>query len=259
MTILEKIVETKKLEVAKLKEIGVAFLKETAGSSDPCRGFVRRLRMPGIQVIAEIKQASPSSGILRSPFNPEELAKMYAEAGAACLSVLTDEQYFMGSMEHLKQARCTVDIPVLRKDFIIDPLQVYESRIAGADAILLIAEILEDHDLLQLFELATSLGMDVIVEVHDESSISKAVQINAPIIGINNRNLKTFTTCLSKSLELRPLLPKDCLIVSESGIKLQQDINKLEANGIDAVLVGETFMRAENPGEMLKWLMGYSQ
>lgn len=259
MTILSKIVQTKRNEVSKLREIGEARLIELAEGSGPTRGFLERLRRPGMQVIAEVKQASPSAGILRHPFLPEEIANSYAQAGAACLSVLTDESYFKGSLDHLKQARAAVGIPVLRKDFIIDRLQVYEARAAGADAILLIAEILESHELLELLNLARSLKMDALVEVHDPSSISKAVAINAPLIGVNNRDLRTFTTCLEHSLNIRPLLPKECLVVSESGIKQPSDIALLEAGGIKAVLVGETFMRAEDPGAKLKWLMNFSK
>lgn len=259
MTILDEIVQTKRFEVGKLREIGETQLAKSAVGLEPTRGFLDRLRLPGIQVIAEIKQASPSAGILRSPFRPADLAKSYAKAGAACLSVLTDQRYFKGSLEHLKEARASVDIPILRKDFIIDPLQVYEARIAGADAILLIAEILEIHDLHHLFELARSLEMDVLVEVHDAASAAKAVKINAPLIGVNNRDLKTFTTRLDQSFEIKPLLPKECCVVSESGIKEPNDIAKLEAGGIKAVLVGETFMRAEDPGEKLKWLMALSK
>lgn len=259
MSILEKIIETKKSEVAKLKEIGEARLTQLASASTAPRGFLDRLRSPGMQVIAEVKQASPSAGILRSPFDPAEIAKSYAQAGAACLSVLTDQVYFKGSLEHLKRARAVVDIPVLRKDFIIDPLQVYEARAAGADAILLIAEILESRLLAELFGLAQSLGMDVLVEVHDCSSVAKAVAMNAPLIGINNRDLRIFTTNLEHSLKVKPSLPKGSLVVSESGIKDPSDIARLEAGGIKAVLVGETFMRAENPGSKLMWLMGFSK
>lgn len=259
MTILAKIVQTKRSEIAKLKEIGKASLVRSALESGPTRGFLDRLRRPGIQVIAEIKQASPSAGILRSPFIPAEIAKSYAKAGAACLSILTDEFYFKGCLDHLKQARAAVEIPVLRKDFIIDPLQVYEARAAGADAILLIAEILERDELVDLFGLAQSLGMDVLVEVHDPASIAKAIAMNAPMIGVNNRDLRTFTTCLDHSLNIKPSLPKETLVVSESGIKQPSDIAKLEAGGIKAVLVGETFMRAEDPGAKLSWLMGFSK
>lgn len=257
MTILETIVRAKRVEVAALREIGEAVLERAAKSSGPTRGFLSNLKKPGVQVIAEVKQASPSAGILRSPFHPAEIAKSYSRAGAACLSVLTDKGFFKGSLDHMTSARQAVDIPVLRKDFIIDRLQVHEARAAGADAVLLIAEILDLKLLGELHELAHSLGMDALVEVHDPVSVNKAVSINATLIGVNNRDLKNFQTSVEHTLAMQPLLPRDCVVVSESGIKQPSDIARLSAAGIKAVLVGETFMRADDPGEKLRWLMGF--
>jgi indole-3-glycerol phosphate synthase len=211
-----------------------------------------------MQVIAEIKKASPSAGVLRDPFDPAAIALSYASAGAACLSVLTDIDYFQGSLANLRTARNAVNIPVLRKDFLIDPLQVIESRAAGADAILLIAEILDSESLKQMHELAQSFGMDVLVEMHDVASLDKIKTLNPPLAGINNRDLNTFVTRLDHSLEMRPHLPADALVVSESGIREPSDITKLMAGGIKAVLVGETFMRAPDPGARLSWLLGQS-
>ena len=258
MSILDQIVETKRREVAALAASDIQALERAARLAPPTRGFLAQLKRPGMQVIAEIKKASPSAGVLRDPFDPAAIALSYASAGAACLSVLTDIDYFQGSLANLRTARNAVNIPVLRKDFLIDPLQVIESRAAGADAILLIAEILDSESLKQMHELAQSFGMDVLVEMHDVASLEKIKTLNPPLAGVNNRDLNTFVTRLDHSLEMRPHLPAGALVVSESGIREPSDITKLMAGGIKAVLVGETFMRAPDPGARLSWLLGQS-
>lgn len=258
MSILDRIVETKRREVAALATTDVHALAQAARNASPTRGFLNQLRRPGMQVIAEVKKASPSAGVLRHPFDPATIARSYAAAGAACLSVLTDSDYFQGTLADLRAARDAVTIPVLRKDFLIDPLQVLESRAAGADAILLIAEILDLHNLQQMHSLARSLGMDVLVELHDEASLEKIKALNPPLVGVNNRDLKSFVTRLDHTLEMRPQLPTEALVVSESGIREPSDLTKLLAGGVKAVLVGETFMRAPDPGARLKWLTGQS-
>ena len=258
MSILDQIVETKRREVAALAASDIQALERAARLAPPTRGFLAQLKGPGMQVIAEIKKASPSAGVLRDPFDPAAIALSYASAGAACLSVLTDIDYFQGSLANLRTARNAVNIPVLRKDFLIDPLQVIESRAAGADAILLIAEILDSESLKQMHELAQSFGMDVLVEMHDVASLEKIKTLNPPLAGVNNRDLNTFVTRLDHSLEMRPHLPAGALVVSESGIREPSDITKLMAGGIKAVLVGETFMRAPDPGARLSWLLGQS-
>jgi indole-3-glycerol phosphate synthase len=257
MNILEKIVATKKIEVEKLRQIGEKRLSEEAIDTNQPRGFLDHLQKgSGIKIIAEIKKASPSAGIIRSTFDPATIALSYAEHGASCLSVLTDNNYFKGSLFDLKTARDSVSIPILRKDFIIDRLQVFEARAAGADAILLIAEILNQNQMQELHHLSISLGMDVLVEIHDPECVDKALSVGAQLIGINNRDLRTFSTDLNHSLRIRTLLPEECFVVSESGIKTKEDLDVLWNAGVNGVLIGETFMRAEDPGQKLSWLLG---
>lgn len=207
-------------------------------------------------VIAEIKKASPSKGLLREPFIPAAIAVSYAKAGAACLSVLTDQDFFQGSDEHLMEARTACPLPVLRKDFIIDPYQVYESRVIGADCILLIVAALGDAALRELGELALHLDMDVLVEVHDESELERALALDLPLIGINNRNLRTFETHLDTTLHLLKNIPEDRVVVTESGIHTPGDVALMREHGVNAFLVGEAFMRAPEPGEKLAELFG---
>jgi indole-3-glycerol phosphate synthase len=205
-------------------------------------------------VIAEVKKASPSKGVIRDDFDPAKIAKAYADAGAACLSVLTDKDFFQGSEAFLKAACEACKLPVLRKDFTVAPYQVYESRVIGADCILLIVAALEDDALLELALLAAQLGMDVLVEVHDEEELDRALAVPASLIGINNRNLRTFRTSIDISMELRDAVPYDRILVTESGIRSPQDVERLREAGIEGFLVGEAFMRAPDPGAELKRL-----
>ena len=215
-----------------------------------------RLRMGEPAVIAEIKKASPSKGVLRADFRPAEIAASYARAGAACLSVLTDRDFFQGAPEHLQQARAACALPVLRKDFIIDPYQVYEARVWGADCILLIVAALGDAQLTELSDLALHLGMDVLVEVHDAEELERALALHVPLIGINNRSLRTFETRLDVTLGLLGRIPAGRIVVTESGILAPEDVALMRANGVHAFLVGEAFMRAPDPGERLMQLFG---
>ena len=202
-------------------------------------------------VIAEIKKASPSQGVLRADFDPAAIAVSYAKAGASCLSILTDRQFFQGEAEYLKQGRAACALPVLRKDFIIDPWQVYESRAMGADCILLIVKALGDAQLAELAGLASDLGMDALLEVHDGEELERALALKPPFVGINNRNLTSFHTDVGVTLELLPHIPAGCLVVTESGIKTRDDVARMRDRGVKGFLVGETFMRAEEPGAKL--------
>ncbi|ANJ67807.1 indole-3-glycerol-phosphate synthase [Halothiobacillus diazotrophicus] len=219
------------------------------------RGFVAALRRRVDQglpaVIAEVKKASPSKGVLRADFDPAAIAASYAEGGAACLSVLTDHDFFQGHEDYLQQARAACALPVLRKDFMIDPWQVYEARVLGADCILLIVAALTDERMQELYTVARSLGMDVLVEVHDRAELERALALGAEMVGINNRNLRTFEVSLDTTLELLPLIPADRLIVTESGILSRQDVAVMRAADVHTFLVGEAFMRAEDPGRAL--------
>jgi indole-3-glycerol phosphate synthase len=207
-------------------------------------------------VIAEIKKASPSKGVIREDFIPADIAQSYAEHGAACLSVLTDRQFFKGEPDFLKQARASCQLPVLRKDFMVDVYQIYESRAMGADAVLLIAACLDDLQMHEFESAAHSLEMAVLVEVHNEGELGRALQLKTPLIGINNRNLKTFEVSLDTTLTLRKLVSADRIVISESGIHSRDDVLRLAAAGVEAFLVGEVFMRASDPGEALAALFG---
>ena len=251
--ILNQIVAVKRQEVAAaLQRKPLAEMRADAESRVLTRDFVgamrARIAAGRAAVIAEIKKASPSKGVLRADFEPADIAQTYAEHGAACLSVLTDQQFFQGRIDYLKQARASCPLPVLRKDFIIDAYQVYESRAIGADAVLLIAACLDDAQLREFEAIARSLDMAVLVEVHDAAELARALALKTPLIGVNNRNLKTFEVSLDTTLTLRHELPADRLLVSESGIQSRDDVLRLAAAGVNAFLVGESFMRADDPG-----------
>jgi indole-3-glycerol phosphate synthase len=251
--ILNQIVAVKRQEVdAALQRKPLAEMRADAESRVLTRDFVgamrARIAAGRAAVIAEIKKASPSKGVLRADFEPADIAQTYAEHGAACLSVLTDQQFFQGRIDYLKQARASCPLPVLRKDFIIDAYQVYESRAIGADAVLLIAACLDDAQLRDFEAIARSLDMAVLVEVHDAAELARALALKTPLIGVNNRNLKTFEVSLDTTLTLRHAMPADRLLVSESGIQSRDDVLRLAAAGVNAFLVGESFMRADDPG-----------
>lgn len=257
--ILLKILNRKREEIAERSaKCSIEQLKEQCAKADPVRGFIRAIegRIVNQQsaVIAEIKKASPSKGVLRVDFQPAEIARSYAANGAACLSVLTDKDYFQGHEDYLQQARAACELPVIRKDFIIDPYQVYEARTIDADCILLIVAALDDDNLNMLCELAHELGMDVLMEVHDEQEMQRALKTSARLIGINNRNLRTFDTTLDTTLRMIESVSDDHILVTESGIHSRDDVQLMRANGVHAFLVGEAFMRAENPGEKLAQL-----
>lgn len=257
--ILQKILKRKFEEIVERAEQTslVQLSRQVEGASEP-RPFVEALRntlaagRPA--VIAEIKKASPSKGVLREDFDPVAIAQSYAEAGASCLSVLTDRDFFQGSEAYLQAAREACTLPVLRKDFTIDPYQVYEARVLGADCILLIVAALGDATLRELYGLARELGMDVLVEVHDAEELDRALALGAELVGINNRDLRTFETRLETTLALLERIPEDRLVVTESGIHGIEDVRMMRDHGVNAFLVGEAFMRSPDPGEALRRL-----
>jgi len=254
--ILQKIVEVKHQEVAAgLKKKSLAAMREDAESRVLTRDFEgalrRRIAAGQAAVIAEVKKASPSKGVLREDFIPADIAQSYAEHGAACLSVLTDRQFFQGSNDYLKQARASCDLPVLRKDFIVDAYQVCEARAIGADAILLIAACLSDAQMAELEAVARHLGMAVLVEVHDRAELVRALALKTALLGINNRNLRTFEVSLQTTLDMRAEVGPDKLLITESGILQRADVLRMREAGVHAFLVGEAFMRAPEPGEAL--------
>ncbi|WP_426690238.1 indole-3-glycerol phosphate synthase TrpC [Rhodanobacter ginsengiterrae] len=257
--ILNRILVRKAEEVAERRaRVSEAELVERIAELPPTRGFSAaieaKIAAGQPAVIAEVKKASPSKGLIRSDFDPAAIAASYAAAGAACLSVLTDSDFFQGSEAFLQQAREACSLPVLRKDFIIDPYQVYEARAIGADCVLLIVSALDDDALLQLSLLAAELDMDVLCEVHDEEELERALALPVPLIGVNNRNLRSFETSLETSLALQELMEYDRILVAESGIHTPEDVARLREGGIQAFLVGEAFMRAEDPGSELRRL-----
>ena len=259
--ILDKIVAVKREEIAAAKQkVPFEAMRADAESRVLTRGFEAALRRKiaagKAAVIAEVKKASPSKGVLRPDFIPSDIAQSYAEHGAACLSVLTDRQFFQGSPDFLKQARASCDLPVLRKDFLVDPYQVYESRAMGADCILLIAACLDDTQMAELEAIARGLDMAVLVEVHDGAELQRALKLKTALVGINNRNLRTFEVSLDTTLSLLPEVPKDKLLVTESGILQPADVQRMRAAGVHAFLVGEAFMRADEPGAALEALFG---
>lgn len=259
--ILNKIVAVKREEVAAaVRRKSLSAMRFDAESRVLTRDFVAAMRAKIAAgrpaVIAEIKKASPSQGVLREEFIAADIAQSYAEFGATCLSVLTDHEFFQGSVDYLKQARASCPLPVLRKDFMIDAYQIYESRAIGADAVLLIAAILDDAQMQEFEAIANSLDMAVLVEVHDARELARALKLKTPLIGVNNRNLKTFEVSLETTLSLRLEVPKDRLLVCESGIHSRDDVLRMAAAGVNAFLVGEAFMRADDPGAALAALFG---
>ena len=259
--ILDRIIAVKQGEVAALmQQKPLSAMRADAESRVLTRDFVGALRskiaVSKPAVIAEIKKASPSKGVLRADFIPADIAQSYAEYGAACLSVLTDKQFFQGSNEFFKQARASCSLPALRKDFMIDPYQIYESRVMGADCILLIAAVLDDAQMKDMESVAMTLDMAVLVEVHDGAELERSLKLKTPLIGINNRNLKTFEVSLETTLALLQQVPEDRIIVTESGISTAQDVKRMRDAKVHAFLVGEAFMRAEDPGQALDALFG---
>ncbi|HOX38878.1 MAG TPA: indole-3-glycerol phosphate synthase TrpC [Candidatus Brocadiia bacterium] len=246
MDILDRICANTRIELESRKGmVPLATLRDRCGAAEPCRGFARALRdAPGVALIAELKKASPSAGLIRRDFDPATIARAYEDGGASAMSVLTDSKFFQGDLAYLRVVRNEVGLPLLRKDFTLDEYQVYEARAAGADAILLIVACLDDAQLRGLRELAESLGMDALVEVHDRGEMARAQDSGAELIGINNRNLRTFEVDLRASIELAALAPVGAALVSESGIKNTEDLAFLGKAGVKAVLVGETLMRA---------------
>jgi indole-3-glycerol phosphate synthase len=258
MSILDEIVATKRREIDEAKRArSEDELRRAAAEAPPPRNFFAALSSPGpIKLIAEIKKASPSAGLIRADFNAVEIGKAYERHGASCISVLTDEQFFAGSLENLREVRAAVDIPCLRKDFILDKHQLYEARAAGADAVLLIAECLDDCSLRALFNEAVALGMSPLVELYDAENLSRVFDAGATLIGVNNRDLRTFQTNLEHTLRLRQRIPEECVLVSESGIQTRADVLRLQAAGVDAILVGECLMREPNIGRAVEELLG---
>jgi indole-3-glycerol phosphate synthase len=256
-TILDRIVDARRASVAHRKRVlpDVA-LKLAVQKAEPPRDFAAALTRDNFNIIAELKKASPSLGIIRQNYVPAELATLLEKAGAAALSVLTEEEFFQGSLGHLKEAKKAVQIPILRKDFIFDPWQVWETRAAGADTFLLIAAILSDGTLRELLDLGRSLKMEPLVEVHSRAELDRTLAAGAKIIGINNRDLRDFSVRLETSLELIESIPDGCIAVSESGLHAHADLARLRSAGFDAFLIGENVMKSVNPGASLRNLIG---
>ena len=254
--VLQRILAVKAGEVARAKSVkALATVRDEANRAAPARDFVGSLRSriaagkPA--VIAEVKKASPSRGVLRENFDPAAIAASYERHGAACLSVLTDEQFFQGALDHLKQARAACGLPVLRKDFTIDPYQVFEARAAEADCILLIVAALEDARMQELEAAAGEAGLAVLVEIHDAAELERALKLKTPLIGVNNRNLRTFETRIQTTLDLMARMPRERIVITESGILAREDVQRLRAGRVGCFLVGEAFMRAADPGAEL--------
>ncbi|MFJ7882318.1 indole-3-glycerol phosphate synthase TrpC [Pseudomonas sp. NPDC096917] len=259
-TVLEKILARKVQEVAERSaRVSLAELEGLAAQADPVRGFAKALlaqaKLKHPAVIAEIKKASPSKGVIRDDFVPADIARSYEAGGATCLSVLTDVDFFQGADEYLRQARAACKLPVIRKDFMIDPYQIVEARALGADCVLLIVSALDDVQMAELAGVAKSVNLDVLVEVHDGDELERALKtLDTPLVGINNRNLHTFEVSLETTLDLLPRVPRDRLVITESGILNRADVELMEISEVYSFLVGEAFMRAENPGTELQRL-----
>jgi indole-3-glycerol phosphate synthase len=257
-TILDKIVATKWEEIGRAKSrVPLDELRRQAAFAPPARDFLGALAAPGpIRLIAEVKRASPSKGLIRADFEPVAIARTYQEHGATCLSVLTDEQYFQGSLDYLRRVRQAVELPVLRKDFIVDEYQVWEARAAGADAVLLIAECLDDAALATLHEAIVGVGMTPLVELYEPENLSRVLGVGAKLIGINNRDLRTFQVDLEHTLRLGRQIPEDRVVVGESGIRSREDVLRLQGAGVRAMLVGESLMRQDDIGAAVDALLG---
>jgi len=257
-TILDKIVAAKRSEVARRRaERPVEELRAALADAPPVRDFFAPLAAPGpIKLIAEVKKASPSAGLIRADFDPVVIARAYAGHGATCLSVLTDEQFFQGSLDCLRAIRAAVELPLLRKDFILDTHQLLEARVAGADAALLIAECLDDCNLRKLFNEACELGLTPLVELYEPANLPRVLATGATLIGVNNRNLHTFEVDLEHTLRIKRETPDDCVLVGESGIKTRTDVERLQAAGVHAILVGESLMREPDIGSAVNRLLG---
>jgi indole-3-glycerol phosphate synthase len=257
-TILDKIVATKREVIARAKAARpqAAVEREAAKAPRP-RPFFDAIAADGpIRLIAEVKKASPSAGVIREDFDPVAIAQTYERHGASCLSVLTDEPHFQGHLDYLTAVRASVELPVLRKDFVLDSYQVVEARAAGADAVLLIAECLDDCNLRKLHNEIVELGMTPLVEIYDPENLPRVLEAGATLIGVNNRDLRTFKVDLEHTLRLRPGIPAECVMVSESGVKTHADVERLEAAGVDAILVGESLMREADIGAAVDRLLG---
>ncbi|GAB6099307.1 indole-3-glycerol phosphate synthase TrpC [Halanaerocella petrolearia] len=255
--ILDKIVKHKREEVKQQKEDkSVSELKSQINRLDDTRDFKSALKDSGMSLIAEVKKASPSKGVIKEEFEPVKTASQYEVAGAKAISVLTDQEFFQGQLNYLQQIKDKVSLPILRKDFIIDPYQIYQARAYGADAILLIAAILTEQELADYLQLATDLGLDVLLEVHNRQELQQALEVDSDIIGINNRNLKVFEVDLATTLGLQRLVPDNKVIISESGIKDGSDISLLEKHNIDGVLVGEALVKSNDIKSKVKELVG---
>jgi indole-3-glycerol phosphate synthase len=256
--VLSEICQTKRTEIAAAKSrVSEMELKARLADVDPPRDFLAALKSAtGVGLITEVKKASPSAGLIREDFDPVEIAKTYESAGAACISCLTDESYFKGKLEYLTAIRNAVEIPVMRKDFILDRYQVTEARAAGADCILLIAECLDDCTMRDLYFYASELGMECLVEIYDPENLDRVLKLEAPLIGINNRNLRTFVTDLKHSTDLAARVPDTVYLVSESGIRERSDVEHLLQFGVRGILVGETLMRQENIAAKVRELLG---
>jgi Indole-3-glycerol phosphate synthase len=265
-TILDQIVATKREEIARAKvAVPIERLKDALADAPPVRDFCAALTVSSptkianevsVRLIAEVKKASPSQGIIRADFDPVQIARTYQAAGASCLSVLTDEKYFQGRLDYLRQIRATVKIPILRKDFILDTYQLFEARAAGADAVLLIAECLDDCHLRKLHNEAIELGMAPLVEFYDPMNLPRVLEAGAHLIGVNNRDLRSFQVNLDHTIRLRDKIPLDCVLVAESGIHTRADVLRLQAAGVDAMLVGESLMREPDIAAAVKCLLG---
>lgn len=256
-SVLDKIVATKRGEIAAAKAARPeAEVHKAIELAPPVRSFFEALATPGpIRLIAEVKKASPSKGLIRADFRPVEIGQIYEAHGASCLSVLTDEQYFQGHLDYLRQVRAAVGLPVLRKDFILDSYQVLEARAAGADAVLLIAECLDDCNLRKLHNEIVALGMTPLVEIYDAENLQRVFDAGATLIGVNNRDLRSFEVDLDHTLRLRNRIPDECVLVSESGIRNHADVARLAAAGVDAILVGETLMASPDIGAAVDALL----